>query len=77
MSKTDSKRKVCKFVLTKSKICNISVTEVVRWYFKPWGDIPSEAYIFPVFCRGKPVWDQAVSYNSVMIQGGSGRAQRR
>ena len=67
-SKTDNKRKGSEFVLTKSKICGVSVTELVRWYLKSLGDIPSQAYIFPVFRRRKPVWDQAVSYNSARIQ---------
>ena len=67
-SKTDSKREGGEFVLTKGKICMVSVTELVRWYFKSLGDILGEAYIFPVFRRGKPVWDQAVSYNSARIQ---------
>ena len=67
-SKTDNKKEGGEFVLTKSKICKVSVTDLVRWYFKSSWDISSEAYIFPVFRRGKPVWDQAVSYNSARIQ---------
>ena len=61
-SKTDSKREGCQFVLTKSKIGSVSVTGLVQWYLKSLGDISEEAFIFPVFRRGKPVESQAVSY---------------
>ena len=61
-SKTDSKREGSEFVLTKGKISLVSVTELVRWYFKSLGDISEEAFIFPVFRRGKPVGGEAVSY---------------
>ena len=61
-SKTDSKREGCEFVLTKSKIGSVSVTELVRWYLESLGDISEEAFIFPVFRKGKPVEGQAVSY---------------
>ena len=67
-SKTDAKREGFEFVLTKKKILGVSVTRLVRWYFRSLGDIPSEAFIFPVFRRGKAVWSQAVSYNSARIQ---------
>ena len=36
-SKTDSKREGCQFVLTKSKISSVSVTNLVRWYLKSLG----------------------------------------
>ena len=67
-TKTDSKKEGSEFVLTKGKIDDISVTDLVRWYLKSLGDVPSEAYIFPVFRKGKPVWDQAVSYNAARVQ---------
>ena len=67
-SKTDSKREGSEFVLTKSKIGKVSVTELVRWYCKSLGDISEEAYIFPVFREGKPVGDQAVSYYAARKQ---------
>ena len=35
---------------------------MVQWYLKSLGDISKEAFIFPVFRRGKPVESQAVSY---------------
>ena len=61
-SKTDSKREGCQFVLTKSKISSVSVMDLVQWYLKSLGDISEEAFIFPVFRKGKPVGGQAVSY---------------
>ena len=61
-SKTDSKREGCQFVLTKSKIGSVSVTDLVRWYLKSLGDISGEAFIFPMFGRGRSVGSQAVSY---------------
>ena len=67
-SKTDKKREGCEFVLTKSKIGKVSVTGLVEWYLRSLGDIPGDAYIFPVFRRGKAVWGQAVSYNTARIQ---------
>ena len=67
-SKTDAKREGFEFVLTKKKILGVSVTELVRWYFRSLGNIPGEAFIFPVFRRGEGVWAQAVSYDSARIQ---------
>ena len=67
-SKTDSKRVGCEFVLTKSKIGSVSVTELVRWYLKSLGGISEEAFIFPVFRKGKPVGGQAVSYYAARKQ---------
>ena len=61
-SKTGSKREGCQFVLTKSKIGLVSVTALVQWYLKSLGDISEEAFIFPMFRKGKPVESQAVSY---------------
>ena len=63
-TKTDSKKEGAEFVLTKGKIRGVSVTRLVKWYFESLGFIPSEAFIFPVFRWGKPVWKQAVSYDS-------------
>ena len=67
-TKTDKKREGSEFVLTKSKIGKLSVTSLVKWYLESMGDIPGDAYIFPVFKRGVPVWGQAVSYNTARIQ---------
>ena len=61
-SKTDSKREGCHFVLTKSRIGSRSVTGLIEWYLESLGDISDEAFIFPVFRKGKPVEGQAVSY---------------
>ena len=35
---------------------------MIQWYLRSLGDISEEAFIFPVFRRGKPVEAQAVSY---------------
>ena len=61
-SKTDSKRTGVQFVLTKGKIGSVSVTGLIEWYLESLGDISDEAFIFPVFRKGKPVESQAVSY---------------
>ena len=55
-------------MLTKGKIDGVSVTDLVRWYFKFLGEVPSGAFIFSVFRKGKPVWEQAVSYNAARVQ---------
>ena len=67
-SKIDKKREGFEFVLTKAKICKLSVTSLVTWYLKSLGDIAGDAFIFPVFRRGKPVCSQAVSYNAARMQ---------
>ena len=61
-SKTDSRGDGCHFVLTKAKLGSVSVTALVQWYLGSLGDISEEAFIFPVFRRGKAVQDKAVSY---------------
>ena len=61
-SKTDSKREGWQFVLTKGKIGSVSVTRLIEWYLESLGDISDEAFIFPVFRKGKPVESQAISY---------------
>ena len=35
---------------------------MVQWYLQSLGDISEEAFIFPVFRKGKPVEGQAISY---------------
>ena len=67
-TKTDSEKRGSEFVLTKSKIDGVSVTSLVRWYIRSLGEVPDEAFIFPVFRKGKPVWDRAVSYNAARLQ---------
>ena len=61
-SKTGSKREGCQFVLTKGKIGSVSLTRLIEWYLESLGDISDEAFIFPVFRKGKLVEGQAVSY---------------
>ena len=61
-SKTDSRGDGCHFVLTKAKLGSVSVTALVQWYLESLGGISEEAFIFPVFRKGKALQDTAVSY---------------
>ena len=67
-TKTDSEKRGSEFVLTKGKIDGVSVTSLVKWYFRSLGEVPDEAFIFPLFRRGEPVWDRPVSYNAARLQ---------
>ena len=67
-TKNDSEKRGSEFVLTKGNIDGVSVTSLVKWYFRSLGEVPDEAFIFPLFRRGEPVWDRPVSYNAARLQ---------
>ena len=67
-SKTDARCEGFEFVLTSNKIGKVSIRKMLMWYFDSFDDMEDEAYIFPVFKKGLPVWTKAVSYGVARLQ---------